>query len=402
MITVADILALPAFEQVQPLVLCEGAELREVHNVGILDCAPDKDGGYESYIPGEFIVTNLGFAHDDPELSERSLLVLIARGVSGIALKKAYRPIVSDRVRVASEAAGVPMYLYDGGYHEVVAYQALDLIRRDSEQSDKGRIMDGLLSGHDPHAARAALYELAGATGSTVQCIAASPKADDECSLYAMLDAMTVVLAEFKRDWDDVVEAVFAFRYHGALLALVSYAQPPAGVRTRSESDLTMRLLAAGQVHLGVGEETPLSDGDMSVREALAALKTAQVEGDRVVCWADLHHDAFRAAANEGRLFWRTAIFTAPSLPRLPRRSRAPTATCVWRPRRCISIRTPFATACAKLRTCSACPIPPIASSRSCWASCIWTTRTLCCSRKGRGRRLATRRSMLSRPVRLQ
>ena len=90
MITVADILALPAFEQVQPLVLCEGAESREVHNVGILDCAPDKDGGYESYIPGEFIVTNLGFAHDDPELSERSLLVLIARGVSGIALKTFY------------------------------------------------------------------------------------------------------------------------------------------------------------------------------------------------------------------------------------------------------------------------------------------------------------------------
>ncbi|MFR3091087.1 MAG: hypothetical protein ACLTMP_04555 [Eggerthella lenta] len=169
MITVADILALPAFEQVQPLVLCEEPS-REKSQRGHPRCAPDKDGGYESYIPGEFIVTNLGFAHDDPELSERSLLVLIARGVSGIALKKAYRPIVSDRVRAASEAAGVPMYLYDGGYHEVVAYQALDLIRRDSEQSDKGRIMDGLLSGHDPHAARAALYELAGATGSTVQC----------------------------------------------------------------------------------------------------------------------------------------------------------------------------------------------------------------------------------------
>ena len=36
--------------------------------------------------------------------------------------------------------------------------------------------------------------------------------------LYAMLDAMTVVLAEFKRDWDDVVEAVFAFRYHARCL----------------------------------------------------------------------------------------------------------------------------------------------------------------------------------------
>ncbi|MBC5584210.1 helix-turn-helix domain-containing protein [Eggerthella sp. NSJ-70] len=306
MITVADILALPAFEQVQPITQCVGAGAREVRNVGILDCAPDKDDGYASYIPGEFIVTNLGFARDDPELSERSLLVLIARGVSGIALKKVYRPIVSECVVAAAEEAGVPLYLYDGGYHEVVAYQALDLIRRDAEESDKGRILDELLSGHDPQATRGALYELAGTTGSTVQCVAAAPRALDECSLYATLDALSAVLADFKRDWE-VVDATFVFRYHGALLAFVSYAQPPAGVRSRSEGDLVARMRTAGSVSLGVGEETPLSDGDMSVREALAALKTAQIENEDVVTWADLHHDAFRAAACEGRLFWRTA-----------------------------------------------------------------------------------------------
>ena len=307
MITVADILALPAFERVQPLALCAGAEMREVRNVGILDCSPDMEQGYASYLPGELIVSNLGFARDDPELSERSLLVLIARDVAAIALKAVYRPIVSDRVRAASEQAGVPLFLYDGAYHEVVAYQALDLIRRDAEQSNKGRILDDLLSGHDPQATRAALYELAGTTGSTMQCVAMAPRTFDECSLYATLDALAVVLADFKRDWDDVVEAVFALRYHGTLLAFVSYAQPPAGVRTRSEEDLAARILAIGPVQLGVGEETPLSDGDMSVREALAALKTAQVEGGALVTWADLHHDAFRAAASEGRLFWRTA-----------------------------------------------------------------------------------------------
>ena len=58
-ITVADILALPAFEQVQPLVLCEGAESREVHNVGILDCAPDKDGGYGPYVQSERMKTGI-------------------------------------------------------------------------------------------------------------------------------------------------------------------------------------------------------------------------------------------------------------------------------------------------------------------------------------------------------
>ncbi|WP_139651762.1 PucR family transcriptional regulator [Raoultibacter phocaeensis] len=306
MITVADILALPAFEWVEPIARCPGAEAREVRNVGILDCSPDKDDGYLSYIPGEFIVTNLGFAQDDPELSERSLLVLIERGVSAIALKKVYRPIVSKRVCAASLEAGVPLYFYDGGYHEVVAYQALDLIGRDGEQSSKGRILDNLLSGHDPQATRAALFELAGTTGSTMQCIAVAPRALDDCSLYATLDALAAVLVDFQYDWD-VVDTAFAFRYHGALLAFVSYTQPPARVRSRSEGDLIARILAIGPVALGVGEETPLSDGDISVREALAAVKTARIEGDDVVRWADLHHDAFRAAANESRLFWRTA-----------------------------------------------------------------------------------------------
>ena len=96
MITVADILALPAFAQVRPLTRRARSKVREVRNVGILDCPPDKDDGYLSYVHGEFIVSNLGFARDDPELSERSLLVLIARGVSAIALKQVYSPIVSE------------------------------------------------------------------------------------------------------------------------------------------------------------------------------------------------------------------------------------------------------------------------------------------------------------------
>ena len=68
MITVADILALPAFEEVTPIAKCPHAGTRLVHNVGILDCPPDYNK-YSVYYPGEFIVTNLGFANND----ERSL-----------------------------------------------------------------------------------------------------------------------------------------------------------------------------------------------------------------------------------------------------------------------------------------------------------------------------------------
>ena len=144
--------------------------------------------------------------------------------------------------------------------------------------------------------------------GATLQCLAVAPRNADECSLYAALDALAGVLRAFKADWASV-DTVFACRYHDLLLAFVSYAQPPASVRAASEADLVARIQGIGPLWLGVGEEGPLSDGDLSVREALAALKTARIEADAVVCWADLHHDAFRAAAAASRLFGRTAAF---------------------------------------------------------------------------------------------
>ncbi len=35
--------------------------------------------------------------------------------------------------------ARVPLYLYDGAYHETVAYQSLDLLQRDRDELDKAR-----------------------------------------------------------------------------------------------------------------------------------------------------------------------------------------------------------------------------------------------------------------------
>ena len=59
LVTVADIIALPAFKNVELAAPCEGAERREVRNVGILDCPPDYNE-YSVYVAGELILTNLG------------------------------------------------------------------------------------------------------------------------------------------------------------------------------------------------------------------------------------------------------------------------------------------------------------------------------------------------------
>ena len=108
MVTVADIIALPAFTRVEPIAPCEGAERREVRNVGILDCPPDYNE-YSVYKPGELILTNLGFAYGNPDLAEKSLLAMMRRDVAAIAIKTVYEPPISDAVRAASEAGGVPL-----------------------------------------------------------------------------------------------------------------------------------------------------------------------------------------------------------------------------------------------------------------------------------------------------
>ena len=144
MVTIADVLALPAFKDVRIVAPCEGAGRRSVRNVGILDCPPDLNG-YSNYFPGELILTNLGFASGNERLSERSLITLIDRHVAGVAIKTVYDPIITDAVREESSREGVPVFVYDGAYHEEVAYQALDLIRRDSEVLDKSQQIRGFL-----------------------------------------------------------------------------------------------------------------------------------------------------------------------------------------------------------------------------------------------------------------
>ena len=313
-------------------------------------------------------------------------------------------------MRAASEAAGGQCnFVYDGGYHEVVAYQALDLIRRDSEQSDiRGASWTACFLGTIRMLPVWRCNELCGGDRIDRPMHSGPPKAGRRMPLYAMLDAMTVVLAEFKRDWDD--------SGGGGVRLPLPWCVVCAGV-VRAASCRCANLarkrpddapLAAGQVHLGVGEETPLSGRRHErARGACRAGRRRRSRAIAWVCWADLHHDAFRAAANEGACSgarprctggpcWKsTTIFTALSLPRLPRRSRAPTATCVWRPRRCISIRTPFATACAEAKDVLGMPDSPDREFAFLLGLVYLDYTNPFAAAVRAGRRFATRRSML-------
>lgn len=300
MITVSDILSLPSFENVKLQAACPDAGLREVKNVGIVDCPPDYNG-YGNYFPGEFIITNLGFAYADPDLAERSLLALIKRDVSGIAVKRVYDAPVSDNVRCESNLAGVPVYQYDGAFHEQIAYEALDLIKRDREDEEHTRIIEELLDHYDNEAVKQSLHNLMGATGSCIQCYALQARNRDMLSLYAMRDAALAALTAAAQD-HPVIDSVSACRYKDIVLALICYAETGTSQALAAGQRCEGLLTRIDSTLCGEGSIQPLKNGDIAIRQAIGALDR-MAEPDRPGRWEDRPLSAFALAAAHDRLY---------------------------------------------------------------------------------------------------
>ena len=292
LVTVADIIALPAFKNVELAAPCEGAERREVRNVGILDCPPDYNE-YSVYVAG-------GRTPPHHPGSSSRMRTMLPRDVAAIAVKTVYEPPISDAVRKESTARGVPLYLYDGAYHETVAYQSLDLLQRDRDELDKGKALDELLTAHDGDRVRTRLSALVGVTGSKLQCFAFALRAGDPCSFYAMLDSVSSGLGTV-RDGCAIVESASVCRYRDHILAFVSYGSASSG--GAAERRCIAVTSVEGSLHCGVSEAVHLCDGDLAIRQALAAAASAQRHGEQLARWSGLHLSAFASAARYDRLF---------------------------------------------------------------------------------------------------
>ncbi len=316
MITTADILALPAIHEWELLAGAPDALQRRVINLGIMDAAVGKDA-YADYVPGEFILSNMGFARDDADLAERSLATMVSRDLAAVAVRNVHELPISQRVLDASNASGTPLFLYRGEYYEQVIFQGMKLLERDCADADIAHLIDGLLRNRTPEQTRQVFYEALRATGATIQCAVLQPTAADEASLYAQIDDLVSVTDQIRRTWERV-ETASVFRYHDCAIMVITYNRPPAAFQMESDSEFIQLLRPYGRIVCGISEEVPLGQGDLAVREAFGALGAARAQGDTltgdtspgrnrtVLRWADMRVGAFRDAAAQDRLITST------------------------------------------------------------------------------------------------
>lgn len=115
---------------------------------------------------------------------------------------------------------------------------------------------------------------------------------------------MRHALSRFEREHADV-ESTYACLYRDALLVFVSYGVRVGGRNSAAElSDLIARF---GSLRCGLGEEVALSEGDLTVRQALMLLDMARERDVASLEWFDGGSLAFRRAAAGDRLFSRTS-----------------------------------------------------------------------------------------------
>ncbi|MEC4273755.1 helix-turn-helix domain-containing protein [Adlercreutzia sp. R25] len=305
MITVGDVMNMRAFDSIWLAAPCEGAAAREVTGVGTLDHEPFT-GHYDLFSAGEFIFTTLGFAAMHPDLAEQALLELIERDVAAIAVKPVVLKAVGERVAAASAARGVPVLFYEGRYMERVIADLMNALDDDAAEWERTSLIDSILASSDEQAVRATFFTIAGVTGATIQCMAVRAVTDDDASLRALQRVLEGVLTSYGERWDDV-ERTFVCRYRGTLLGFVSFKRPPLKAIAISDADLEKCVATAGPLVCGISQEVSLGEGDLAVRQAMAALTTALKEGRETVRWTTLRFDAFRAAARSDRLYARSA-----------------------------------------------------------------------------------------------
>lgn len=304
MITVGDVMNMRAFDCIWLAAPCEGAAGREVVGVGTLDHEPFT-GAYDQFSPGEFVFTTLGLAAMHPDLAEEALLSLIERDVAAVAVKPVVLKELPARVAAASAERGVPVFFYEGRYMERVIADLMNLLDDDAAEWERNHLIDLILAPSDEQAVRATFFTIAGVTGATIQCLAIQAVTDDDASLRALQRVVEGVLAAYGERWGDV-ERTFVCRYRSMLLGFVSFKRPPLKAVAISDADLAKCIATAGPLLCGISQEVPLGEGDIAVRQALAALRTAQKEGG-IVRWTVLRFDAFRAAAGSDRLYARSA-----------------------------------------------------------------------------------------------
>ncbi|MDO4311669.1 MAG: PucR family transcriptional regulator ligand-binding domain-containing protein [Eubacteriales bacterium] len=149
MLIVHELLELPLFQNFR-LVAGEKGLGRPILNTTILEYETYING-FQVFHPGDFILTSLFFAKDDPSLIKQSLSELLAREIAAVAVKTTfYSELPADVIAYADEKK-LPIFLFDEIYMEDIIVGINEVIKKKEAYHTDERIMQKFINPRSLH-----------------------------------------------------------------------------------------------------------------------------------------------------------------------------------------------------------------------------------------------------------
>lgn len=146
MLQIYELLEIPLFQNFRLAAGKQGLT-RAITNTTILEYETFIDG-FHVFKAGDFILTSLFFAKDDPKLIRRSFEGLLAREVAGIAVKTSFYDTLPQEALDYADSKNLPVFLFDDTYMEDIIVGIDEVIKKKEAYLKDERILRKFLQPH--------------------------------------------------------------------------------------------------------------------------------------------------------------------------------------------------------------------------------------------------------------
>ncbi len=275
-----DVASLLQFDFFSHFRLCAGAGglYRVISNVVILDYEGIEED-FCDFHKGDFVLTNLLYAREQPEKIYSSFSQLMKIGVSAIAVKSVFFQELPQQVKALADQQQVPLFFFDSIYIEDVILNLTDYLRSDTNYTYYENLIDTFLtSGDSAPVIDKLLQEVKTEEHHYISVMYISYKtAIDEFSIQRCLNGLQLQ----KHNLRDAADFCF-MKYKKGIFFLYFYKEKPGSTAVMQNwKDLLQELLIVqSRFYIGISDQPLLlSRTDIAIQRSFYANTICRQEG---------------------------------------------------------------------------------------------------------------------------
>ncbi|MGM9532733.1 PucR family transcriptional regulator [Intestinibacter sp.] len=280
-ITILEAMKLPTLKDFKLVAGYRGLD-REIEGASILDYEYERSLSNKPIVTvfrrGDFVLSSLIYAKDDPSLILESVKGLVSDGVGALAVKNIYYDVLPDEVIEYANDMDFPIFMFDkkGSYYEDIVTEIYDKNKEKNSMSFKEAKIGILLKEElDKSSVKNMAKDFNISFKNNLFSICLKPKK------YIEENNLSSIINTLNRDLE-ISHA--AYRYHGAIFIVYTYED-----RHREKKDIDFSKLVGlamsslfvnlNDYYVGVSNfHKNIDELNMALKEAMYAMRVASIE----------------------------------------------------------------------------------------------------------------------------